>query len=110
VKWDDRVLDMATCKRSRHHAMFTDSTYRLRQGAYRHRLVWRCARCGTVRHDLLDWAGNVMRRQYDYPEGYAELEATAMGELRLALVARERRRHDEAASAEVVPIRARRAQ
>ena len=66
--------------------METDAAYRLRQGAYKHRLVWRCRRCGTVRHDLLDWKGDVLSRQYVYPDGYKEVDAIPISELRLALV------------------------
>lgn len=104
LRLDDRTLDMATCKASRHHCMVVDAGHRVRQGAYRHRLVWRCSRCGTVRHDLLAWDGRVLQRQYDYPEGYRALEVYELTEVRLALVARAHRRQVEAA-ASVVPIR-----
>lgn len=35
-------------------------------------LVLRCTRCTTTRIDWLDYAGDVGRRRYDYPDGYKE--------------------------------------
>jgi len=29
-----------------------------------------CPRCGTLRHDVLDFSGYVVSQRYEYPEGY----------------------------------------
>lgn len=34
------------------------------------RLCLRCERCGTVRHDIVGYAGDVQARYYDHPDDY----------------------------------------
>lgn len=59
-------------------------------GATRWRLTLRCSRCSTTRHDDLDARGEVVSRQYAYPDGYrdpVELKPSRAA-LRLMLVKR----------------------
>jgi hypothetical protein len=44
----------------------------LRRGSFPWRRISRCPECGTVRHELLDWQGAVLSRQYRYPEDYRD--------------------------------------
>lgn len=36
------------------------------------RITLRCTRCTTTRHDEFDRNGDMVRRQYGYPDGYRE--------------------------------------
>jgi hypothetical protein len=35
-----------------------------------HLQTWRCVRCGTERHDVINAIGTLGQRHYVYPEGY----------------------------------------
>lgn len=59
-------------------------------------LTLRCDRCATERVDTLDSAGDVIRRNYEYPEdykisGYISGDRATAPELRRELLTRKRR-------------------
>lgn len=60
-------------------------------------LHFTCTRCGTVRRDVVDsWAGNLIHRNYWYPDGYRVPadERPKLDDVRLAYLAQtgQRRR------------------
>ena len=62
---------------------------------YGYRLSLRCIRCGTERHDNIDFKGRVMGRRYLYPEGYQQRGVPKV-EFREALFNRLRAKLEEA--------------
>jgi hypothetical protein len=60
------------------------------------RLSFRCVRCATVRHDIVSWVdGQLLDRQYEYPDDYHLAEKFSRSEFRLVLINRRRKQARE---------------
>lgn len=51
-------------------------------------MLYRCERCGTVRHDIVDRHGTLAARWYDHPDGYREVDRLTRAEYRALLLER----------------------
>lgn len=94
--------DFIRCRAGGH--MWDDDTAGWkRKPLFGFRISWRCLRCGSWRHYLIDSNGDVGSRGYDYADGYQYAKGEyvpSRGEFRIMLLkqqARERRKAREAA-------------
>jgi hypothetical protein len=69
---------------------------------YGWRLSLRCIRCGTERHDNIDFKGRVMGRRYIYPQGYAQ-KGVPKVEFREALYLKLKAKLDHANQVGAIP-------
>lgn len=59
---------------------------------------WRCARCGKIRHDVIDSLGQISVRTYEKPDGYPTFGAFTTGDVRLEVARRARARRAKRAA------------
>jgi|SRR5215831_6997076 len=71
VEWTGIDDSFVRC-RSYGHAWDEFAPIDLDAPTYGWRLSLRCLRCGTERHDNLDFKGKLMGRRYIYPQGYSQ--------------------------------------
>lgn len=53
------------------------------------RITLRCDHCRTERYDVLDWRGDVLTRNYWYPDGYKQAGLPRRADFRMELYRRK---------------------
>jgi hypothetical protein len=72
IRGGDVIPDAFVRCRTYNHSWDEFFPIDLESPAYGWRLSLRCTRCGTERHDNIDFKGGVMGRRYIYAEGYQQ--------------------------------------
>jgi hypothetical protein len=58
------------CRAMRFHAFEEFHPARMRRPEFGFRVSNVCITCGVERHDIFNWRGDRLQREYRYPEGY----------------------------------------